>query len=107
MRIKCYSVRLESIVSISDKCFIVSSYDGRQSLIPKSQYYGEDPEVKKDNAHFISAWILEKVDIQYSGKKERWFDSATKKMLPTYKVEKHVPKRVKKTNTLPDESLIR
>lgn len=91
MRVKCYSVRLECLTAISGKALKAVAFDGSSAIIPTSQYYGGDFEVSKSCAYWISAWILEKVHIQYSSKKVAWFDSQTKKMLPSYTVEKFTP----------------
>lgn len=107
MRTKCYSVRLESFDPISPKCYKAVAWDGSEALIPASQYFGQDYDILKSDAYFISAWILEKKDLQYSTKKERWFDSDTGKMLSSYTIEKHVPKKVDNTNVEPDKELIR
>ena len=74
MRIRCYSVRLESLVRISDKAFRATSYDGSSDIIPASQVFGQDDEVRKSEAYWISAWILEKKTIQYSKKKSAFFE---------------------------------
>lgn len=94
MRTLCYSVRLESLVCISDKAFKATCFDGRTDIIPKSQVYGRDWDVMKSEAWWISAWILEKKSIQYSCKKSAFFDSNTGKMLPTINIEKHNPERM-------------
>ena len=94
MRTLCYSVRLESLVRISDKAFRATAFDGSTDIIPASQVFGCDYEVQKSDAYWISAWILEKKSLQYSWKKEAWFDADTRKMLPTYTVEKHNPDKV-------------
>jgi hypothetical protein len=94
MKTLCYSVRLESLTVISDKCYKASAFDGSEALIPKSQVFGQDYSVTKSEAYWISEWILKQKSLQYSGKKEAWFDSITRKMLPTYKIEKHTPERV-------------
>lgn len=95
MKIRCLSVRLESLNRISDKAFKAISFDGSEDIIPASQVYGQDYDVIKSDAYWISAWILEKKSIQYSHKKEAWFDADTKQMLPTYIVEKHKPDIIK------------
>jgi hypothetical protein len=106
MKTKCYSVRLESLTSISPKCYKAVAFDGSEDFIPSSQVFGQDYEVTKSDAYWISAWILEKKSIQYSCKKERWFDSETGKMLPKVTIERHIPEKINKAvNT--DESLIR
>ena len=94
MRTLCYSVRLSSLTKISEKCFKATAFDGSEALIPKSQVFGQDYSVQKSEAYWISEWILKQKDLQYSGKKEAWFDSVTRKMMPTYKIEKHNPERV-------------
>jgi hypothetical protein len=94
MKTRCYSVRLASISKISDKCYKATAFDGSSDLIPASQYFGQDYSVQKSDAYWISAWILEKKSIQYSRKKEAYFDSETGKMLPSYTVEKHVPEPI-------------
>lgn len=71
-KVKCYSVRLESLISISDKCFLARGFDGSEDLIPKSQVFGQDYDVTKSDAYYISAWILSKKKITYSIKKERY-----------------------------------
>lgn len=75
MKTKCHSVRIDSIREISDKCFVVKSFDGSEDLIPKSQVYGNDLDVQKCEAVWISAWILSKKNIQYSTKKTKYFQS--------------------------------
>ena len=94
MRTLCYSVRLESLVSISDKAYKATCFDGTTDIIPKSQVFGRDWDVMKSEAWWISAWILEKKNLQYSSKKSACFDSNTGKMLPTVIVEKHEPERM-------------
>jgi len=106
-KILCYSVRLQSLTSISDKCYKATGWDGSEDLIPKSQVFGRDWEVTKSEAHWISQWILSKKSLQYSGKKERWFDSETRNQLPTYTFEKHIPNKVEPINIEADADLIR
>lgn len=104
MRVKCYSVRLESLVSISEKAYKATSFDGSTDIIPKSQIFGRDWDVTKSEAWWISAWILEKKSLQYSCKKMAEFDSDTAKMLPTITIEKHRPKKqdAVSSNTIDD-----
>ena len=92
MRTLCYSVRLESLVRISDKAFKAIAFDGSSDIIPASQVFDRDYEVMKSDAYWISAWILEKKSIQYSGKKRAWFDE-NGNMLPTYTIERHTPEK--------------
>lgn len=71
---KCYSVRLMALSSISDKAYKAIAFDGSEAIIPKSQVFGEDYEVQKSEAYWISAWILgQKEGFQYSTKKVQWF----------------------------------
>ena len=103
MRTLCYSVRLESLVRISDKAFKATAFDGSSDIIPASQVFGRDYEVMKSDAYWISAWILGKKSIQYSGKKQAWFDE-NGNQLPTYTIERHQPeKREAKENNIIEE----
>lgn len=103
MRTLCYSVRLESLVRISDKAFKATAFDGSSDIIPASQVMGRDYEVQKSDAWWISAWILGKKSIQYSSKKQAWFDEDGRQM-PTYTIERHTPERVdpKESNEIND-----
>lgn len=93
MRTLCYSVRLESLVRISDKAFRATAFDGTSDIIPSSQVFGRDYDVVKSDAWWISAWILCKKSIQYSGKKQAWFDE-NGHQLPTYTIERHTPEKL-------------
>lgn len=93
-RVKCYSVRLESLTRISDKAYRATAFDGSKDVIPASQVFGRDWDVAKSEAYWISAWILGKKNIQYSTKKEAWFDE-NGHQLPTYSVSHHEPERMK------------
>ena len=86
----CYSVRLESFVRISDKAYKATGFDGSCDIIPASQVFGLDLEVQKSDAWWITAWILEKKNLQYSGKKKAWFDESGNR-LPDYSIEHHKP----------------
>ena len=103
MKTLCYSVRLESLTRISDKAYKATAFDGSSDIIPASQVFGQDWDVQKSDAYWISAWILEKKSIQYSAKKQAWFDE-TGKMLPTYTIERHTPEKVeaKQSNEIDD-----
>lgn len=103
MKTLCYSVRLESMVRISDKAYRATAFDGSSDIIPASQVFGQDWDVQKSDAYWISAWILSKKSIQYSQKKQAWFDEDGK-MLPTYTIERHTPERVeaKQSNEIDD-----
>lgn len=94
MKTKCYSVRLSSLVSISDRAYKATAFDGSTAIIPKSQVKGTDYDVQKSNAYWIASWFLEKEDVhlQCSSKKEAWFDE-NGQMQPTYHVEHHKPEK--------------
>lgn len=103
MRTKCISVRLQSMVCITDKAYKATAFDGSEAIIPSSQVFGQDYDVQKSEAWWISEWILRKKDLQYSGKKVAWFDENVK-MLPTYTTENHHPKAMEaKDNNEIDE----
>ena len=93
MRTLCFSVRLESLVRISDKAFKATAFDGSSDIIPASQVFGRDYEVQKSDAYWISAWILEKKSLQYSLRKKAWFDD-NGNMMPTYTIERHQPEKL-------------
>jgi len=103
MRTLCYSVRLESLTRISDKAYKAVAFDGSSDVIPASQVFGQDWDVQKSDAYWISAWILSKKSIQYSQKKQAWFDE-NGKMLPNYTIERHTPDKVeaKESNEIDD-----
>lgn len=90
---QCFSVRLESLTSISDKAYKARSYDGSEDIIPKSCVFCKDNDVQKSNAYWIAAWILPKKNIQYSTKKEAWFDEKGKR-LPEYSSVRHKPNQI-------------
>ena len=75
-KIKCYSVRLQSLTSISEKSYKATAFDGSTAFIPKSMVFNYDYEVQKSEAYWIAAFILEKEDckLQYSSKKIKWFE---------------------------------
>ncbi len=103
MRTLCYSVRLESLTPISDKAYKAVSFDGSTDIIPASQIMGCDYEVSKSDAYWISAWILEKKSLQYSRKKQAWFDEHHNR-LPDYTVTHHKPERIEaKENNIINE----
>ena len=105
MKTKCYSVRLQSLVSISDRAYKATAFDGSEAILPKSQVFGQDYDVQKSEAYWISAWILEQKNIQFSSKKEAWFDKDTGKMLPTYHIEKHKPVKIEVIDVQPINEL--
>lgn len=94
-------------MSISDKAYLATSFDGRDCVLPKRMVFGRDYEVQKSEAYWIAAWILEKKDIQYTTKKKAWFDDKTGNVCPYIEIKKHVPKKIEATETKPDADLTR
>lgn len=94
MKSLCYSVRLSSLTAISDKCYLATAFDGSEALIPKSQVFGQDYSVQKSEAYWISEWILKQKSLQYSCKKQAFFDTVTRKEVPNYVVTKHTPEPI-------------
>ena len=85
---KCFCIKAKSIVDISAKCLKVSDYNGNEELIPKSQVYGFS-DGGNTQSIWIAAWLVEKRSLNYSTKKEGWFDasgnnycSVTEKIIP-------------------------
>lgn len=93
MRIKCFSVRLKDLVSISEKAYKAMAFDGSTAIIPKSQVVKADCGVHKSDAYWIQAWFLQKTDLQYSSKKCAYFDEDGN-MLPSYTIKTHVPEKI-------------
>lgn len=94
MKVLCYSVRLSSLTDISEKAVLATAFDGSEAILPKNQVFGQDYSVSKSEAYWIAEWILKQKSLQYSGKKEAWFDSVTRKMQPAFKIEKHEPEKL-------------
>jgi hypothetical protein len=96
MKVRCYSVRLKSLTDISLKCLKGEDWQGNTALIPKSQFYGQDYNVIKSDAYWVSAWLVEKEDfgLMVSMKKQATFDSVTGKEVPTWTIEKHEPIKI-------------
>ncbi|NCP52969.1 MAG: hypothetical protein GW817_12005 [Flavobacteriales bacterium] len=91
---KAISVRLESLVSISDKCYKAYAFDGSEALIPKSQVFGQDYSVQKSEAYWISEWILSKnTQLQYSSKKWTIFTKEGKN-IGQIEISKHEPEKL-------------
>lgn len=66
-------MRLQSLTPISNKAYKATAFDGSTAIIPKSMIIEPDFEVEKSDAYWISAWILEKKELQYSRNKVKWF----------------------------------
>ena len=103
---KCISVRLESFISISPKCYKAIAFDGSEALIPASQFYGQDYDVSKSEAYWITEWILEKKELQYSRKKTTIFTKEGKN-IGNITFEHHTPKKLDINTITQDESLTR
>ena len=101
MKTKVISVRVQSLVSISDKAYKVTCFDGSNAIVPKSQVFGQDYDVEKSNAYWISSWILEQKDLQYSTKKTAWVDEKGLK-ISNVTIKHHIPKKIKKDEARPD-----
>lgn len=108
MKIKCYSVRLESLVSISEKCYKATAFNGSTALIPKSQVFGQDYDVQKSDAYWISEWILKQKDLQYSSKKVSWFEKDwSSKNEDGVTIEVHVPEQKESVSVEPVSELMK
>lgn len=107
MKVKCISVRLSSLTPVSSKAFKAVAFDGSSAIIPSSQTFGEDYEVVKSDAYWISEWILKQKDLQYSDKKVAWFDSITLKQLPSYTITYHEPDRINVKQVIPNKNLLK
>lgn len=109
MKTKVVSVRLQSLVSISDKAYKATAFDGSTAIIPKSQVFGDDFEVQKSDAYWIAEWILQQKDLQYSDKKIAWYNGDTGRLEPNIVtiIEKHIPERKEPVKIEADKELIR
>ena len=108
MRTLCYSVRLESLTQISDKCYKARAFDGSSALIPASQVFGQDWDVQKCDAWWVSAWILgQRPELQSSMKKKAYFDSKSRRRLPDVTVEHFTPEKVEAVESNEIEELKR
>ena len=106
----CYSVRVKSLRSISDKAVLIETFDGAKDVFPKSQTYVVDSESRKSNAYWISEWILRQKSIQWSEKKMRLVskdDSGNLDISPKFAgvVTTHVPEFVAPVESNEIESL--
>ena len=78
---------------------LATAFDGSEALIPNSQIFGQDYSVSKSESYWISAWILDKKKLQYSHKKEAYFDSVTRREIPNYIITKTTPAKIEFTET--------
>lgn len=109
MKTKVLSVRLQSLVSVSDRAYKATAFDGSTAILPKSQVFGQDYDVQKSDAYWVAEWILKQKELQYSDKKVAWYNQDTGRLEPniTVIVEKHVPEKIEPINTAPHAELIR
>lgn len=107
MKTKVVSVRLKSLVKISDKAYKAIAFDGSEDILPISQVFGEDYSVSKSEAYWIAEWLMKKKSLQYSHKKTAWFNSKTNRLEPNITVEKHVPKPIEPIERDIDANLVR
>lgn len=97
---------MESFYSISPKCYKAIAFNGSEALIPASQYFGPDNSVIKSEAHWISAWILEKKQLQFSKKKWTIF-SKDGQNIGQIEFKHHVPKKLDKSQITHNDTLTR
>ena len=64
---KCYLVKLQEFRQITPKCYKAVDFSGHEDLIPASQVCGIMQGKAGVNV-YISAWILEQKNLQYSAK---------------------------------------
>lgn len=107
MKTKVISVRLQSLVSISDKAYKATAFDGSTAILPKSQVFGCDYDVQKSDAYWIAEWILDQKELQYSNKKVAWYNTDTRQFEPNIIVEHHKPERKEVVNSEPIADLKR
>jgi hypothetical protein len=107
-KVKCYSVRLESLISISEKAYKATAFDGTTAIIPKSQVFGQDYDVQKSDAYWISSWILEQKELQYSSKKESWFEKELSHASNEgVEIERHIPEEKEALEVEPIAELVK
>jgi hypothetical protein len=111
---KVYSVRLQSLLSISPKAYKAKGFDGSEAILPKSQVFGPDYDVTKSEAYWIAAWILEQKELQYSTKKAGWFNPETGKIEPDFtfanedmEIIHHIPEKKEPVKIEADAALTR
>lgn len=107
-RVKVISVKLESLTDISPKAYLARSFNGAECILPKSQVFGQDWSSRKSDAYWIAEWILSKKEIQYSSKKEGWWNT-DKGEVETFKikVERHIPEKKEAQEQVINQDLMR
>jgi hypothetical protein len=108
-KVKCYSVRLQLLVPVSEKAYKAIAFDGSTAIIPKSQVFGQDYDVQKSDAYWISAWILGQKELQYSTKKASFFDKDKAEFIPEtgVEIERHIPEEKECVETEPIAELVK
>ena len=104
MKTKCVSIRLISLVRISNKAYKATDFNGNSDIIPASQVFDCDCDVTKSEAYWIAEWILNKKSLTYSSRKIAWFNHDTNRLEPNIIVERHIPKKKEcvSNNTIPE-----
>jgi hypothetical protein len=102
MRVKCYLVKLKDLVDISEKAYKAIAYDGSEAILPKSQIIRPDGD-----AWWISCWVMDQKQLQFSKKKVAWIDTRTMQVMPVVTIETHVPQRIEPTNADANDELVR
>lgn len=103
---KYISVKLKSLVSISEKCYKATCFDGSEDLIPKSQVFGVDYSSQKSDAYWISEWILSKKNLQYSYKKWTYITKDGRNV-GQIEFKHHIPEKLDISVIKHDETLTR
>ncbi len=100
---KCYLVKLKEFEQISPKCYKAVDYAGNEALIPASQFCG----YSGSNGVYLTAWILERKNLQYSTKKPvDILDGGVNDDVVT--IRKHTPEKLDpEKGIVADESLTR
>lgn len=97
-KIKVVSVRLKTLTEISPKCYKATDWQGNSTLIPKSQVFGQDYDVQKSDAYWISEWFARKedFDLMISLKKIGWYNPNSVNIEPNYEIiiEHHTPEKI-------------
>lgn len=98
-----------SLTSVSEKAYKATAFDGSTAILPKSQVFGQDYDVGKSEAYWISEWILEKKELQYSRKKVSYFDRDRADYIPEtgITIERHIPEEKQPVNNPPIAELLK
>lgn len=83
------SVKVKEAKRITEKAWLLQTWDGREDIVPASQIEGWDTE----NALWVSEWILEKKDLQWSSKRKA-FKTKDGRMVLADCIRKHTPEKI-------------